>query len=193
MAKKTDRPRTWRPTSSALFARAPRNGRKTVKSEERSPASRSYRHARMTRERGVSVKEAAAQIMEKAYLQGERQRPASGQRASDHVRGSAAHPEGDRQAARTTAYFTQTLLPDYIEENGLDWDVGYDARGHFSEPHDGEVFGVGTLEVRDYLAGFARAADSSMPRSAKQKLNSAAQPGISARCCSLKNKASIHC
>src|SRR5262249_22610067 len=48
--------------------------------------------------------------------------------------------------------FTQTLLPDYIEENGVDWNVIYDARGHFTEPHDGEHFGLGTLEVRNYLA-----------------------------------------
>jgi hypothetical protein len=52
-------------------------------------------------------------------------------------------------------YFTQTLLPDYIEENGiLHWDVVYDARGHFTEPHGGDSFGIGTLEVRNYLAGF---------------------------------------
>ena len=62
---------------------------RTVKSEERSPASRYYRHARMTRERGVSVKDAAAQIMEQAYRKVSGRRPASGQRASDHVRGAA--------------------------------------------------------------------------------------------------------
>jgi hypothetical protein len=28
-----------------------------------------------------------------------------------------------------------------------------DARGHFNEPHKGQSFGVGTLEVRNYLAG----------------------------------------
>jgi hypothetical protein len=51
-------------------------------------------------------------------------------------------------------YFTQALLPTYVDENQLDWDVVYDARGHFSEPHDGENFGIGTLEVRQYLAEF---------------------------------------
>jgi Topoisomerase 6 subunit A/Spo11, Toprim domain len=49
-------------------------------------------------------------------------------------------------------YFTQTLLPDYLIETGVDWDVVYDARGHFKEPHDGRSFGIGTLEVRRYLA-----------------------------------------
>ena len=34
-------------------------------------------------------------------------------------------------------YFTQTLLPTTWTETGVNWDVAYDARGHFSEPHDG--------------------------------------------------------
>src|SRR5262249_39312314 len=49
-------------------------------------------------------------------------------------------------------YFSQTLLPDYIEEHGVDWNVVYDARGHFEEPHTNRRIGVGTLEVRNYLA-----------------------------------------
>jgi hypothetical protein len=40
---------------------------RTIRAEERSPVSRSYRYARMTRERGTSFKEAAAQIMPEAY------------------------------------------------------------------------------------------------------------------------------
>src|SRR5260370_7012968 len=38
-----------------------------------------------------------------------------------------------------------------MEENGVDWNVVSDARGHFSEPHGGNSFGIGTLEVRNYL------------------------------------------
>ena len=48
-------------------------------------------------------------------------------------------------------YFSQTLLPDYIEEHGVDWDVVYDARGHFEEPHTNRRIGCGTIEVRNYL------------------------------------------
>ena len=48
-------------------------------------------------------------------------------------------------------YFCQTLLPDYIEEHGVDWDVVYDARGHFEEPHTNRRIGCGTIEVRNYL------------------------------------------
>ena len=49
-------------------------------------------------------------------------------------------------------YFSQTLLPDYIEEHGVDWDVVYDARGHFEEPHTNRRIGCGTIEVGNYLA-----------------------------------------
>jgi hypothetical protein len=50
-------------------------------------------------------------------------------------------------------YFTQTLLPDYLAAHPKcrDWDIVWDARGHFTEPHTGHSFGLGTLEVREYL------------------------------------------
>jgi hypothetical protein len=124
---------------------------RTVKAEERSPASRSYRQSRMTRERGVSIKEAAAQIMEEAFMKasGNGQFPANARQIM-----YAARPHIQKVTGRqlNDQYFTQTLLPDYLQENGVDWDVVYDARGHFTEPHDGDSFGIGTLEVRNYLA-----------------------------------------
>src|SRR6516165_7755189 len=68
----------------------------------------------------------------------------------------AARPHIQKVTGRELhdSYFTQTLLPDYLTETGVDWDVVYDARGHFNEPHDGRSFGIGTLEVRQYLADF---------------------------------------
>ena len=48
-------------------------------------------------------------------------------------------------------YFSQTLLPDYIEDTGVNWNVVYDARGHFEEPHTERRIGVGTLEIDQYL------------------------------------------
>src|SRR5262249_41297276 len=48
-------------------------------------------------------------------------------------------------------YFTQTLLPNYIDEFGKRWKIAYDARGHFAEPHTDERIGVGTIEVEEYL------------------------------------------
>ena len=49
-------------------------------------------------------------------------------------------------------YFTQTLLPDYIEQNEpTDWNVVFDARGHFHEPHTGHGVPLGTIEISEYL------------------------------------------
>jgi hypothetical protein len=56
-------------------------------------------------------------------------------------------------------YFTQTLLPDFMNEHPditRGWDVVFDARGHFAEPHTGLQVPLGTLEVRQYLAGGRR-------------------------------------
>jgi hypothetical protein len=39
------------------------------------------------------------------------------------------------------------------EELCADWDVVFDDRGHFEEPHNGGVIGLGTLSVRSYLKG----------------------------------------
>jgi hypothetical protein len=125
---------------------------RTRKSEMRAPASRSYRMSRMTRERGVSFKDAAAEIMREAYLKvsGNGRLPANARQIM-----YAARPHIQERTGRqlNDQYFTQTLLPDYLNEHDVDWDVVYDARGHFSEPHDqGENgFGIGTIEVRTYL------------------------------------------
>ncbi len=56
-------------------------------------------------------------------------------------------------------YFTQTLLPGYLEEfpeQTAKWRVHYDSRGHFREPHTETKFGIGTAEVRDYIAAWKR-------------------------------------
>jgi hypothetical protein len=124
---------------------------KTVKAEERSPATRSYRYSRMTMGRGVSFKDAAAQIMESAYLKtsGNGTLPAN---ARQIMYAARHHIEKVTGKKLDDNYFTQTLLPDYVTETGVEWDIVYDARGHFREPHGVAAFGIGTLEVRKYLA-----------------------------------------
>jgi|SRR6516225_9561818 len=90
-------------------------------------------YARMTRERGVSFKEAAGEIMESAYLKvsGNGEYPANARQIM-----YAARPHIQKVTGRelNADYFTQTLLPDYLTETGVDWDVVYDARGHFNGP-----------------------------------------------------------
>ncbi len=129
---------------------------KTIKAEERNPATRRYRVQRMTFERGKSLKDAAYEVMEKAYLKasGDGQYPANARQIM-----YAARPFIQKETGKDLMdnYFTQTLLPNYVEEFECEWDVVFDARGHFQEPHGYRpnaygLFGVGTLEVRQYLA-----------------------------------------
>jgi hypothetical protein len=51
------------------------------------------------------------------------------------------------------AYFTQSLLPEFCQDNddAADWNVVYDPRGSFHEPHTKKEIALGTLSVRDYL------------------------------------------
>ena len=67
----------------------------------------------------------------------------------------AARPLIEEQTERplSYSYFSQTLLPNYVDEKAPDWDVVYDDRGHFTEPHNNRVIGLGTLNVRSYLSG----------------------------------------
>jgi len=58
-----------------------------------------------------------------------------------------------------SSYFTQRLVPNYVAQHPeitASWDVVYDARGHFHEPHTGKSVAIGTLDVRAYLAGIER-------------------------------------
>jgi hypothetical protein len=57
-------------------------------------------------------------------------------------------------------YFTQKVLPQYMadyryREKTATWDVVYDARGHFEEPHTRVTVAIGTLNVRAYLKDLA--------------------------------------
>jgi hypothetical protein len=124
---------------------------RTRKQEEHAPASRRYRYARMTQERGVKFKEAAWEFMPEAYAHasGDGSLPANARQIM-----YAARPYILTQTGKALRddYFTQILLPDYLDEHpSLDWNVVYDPRGHFTEPHGGRSFGIGTLEVRGYL------------------------------------------
>jgi hypothetical protein len=68
----------------------------------------------------------------------------------------AARAEIQRLAGRVLddQYFTQQLLPDYMNEHPdatAQWDVVFDARGHFHEPHTGRMVPLGTIDVRRHL------------------------------------------
>jgi hypothetical protein len=51
------------------------------------------------------------------------------------------------------SYFTQRLLPEFCQSGQAQrWNVVYDPRGTFFEPHTDEEIALGTISVRDYLA-----------------------------------------
>ena len=127
--------------------------RKQRKAEERHSNAINRRYDAMTkRDKPKSIKEAAYEVMEAAYLKASKDGtlPANARQIYYAARGDILAITG--KDALDSGYFTQTLLVDYIEENGCDWDVVFDARGRFSEPHGGASVDLGTLEVRSYLA-----------------------------------------
>jgi Topoisomerase 6 subunit A/Spo11, Toprim domain len=121
------------------------------KSEERHPGNVRYRVSRMTKEPRTTQKEAAWQILEDAYMAASSNGalPAMARQIYYQARPKIMAMTDDKELAY--AYFSQTLLPDYIEEHGVDWNVVYDARGHFEEPHTNRRIGCGTIEVGNYL------------------------------------------
>ena len=101
---------------------------------------------------GMSIKDAAWQVMPAAY------KAASGgvglanaRQVMYAARGAILKLTG--KLAIGDQYFIQTLLPDYIDEHPnttADWDVVFDDRGSFIEPHTGHAVPLGTVEVRQY-------------------------------------------
>jgi hypothetical protein len=121
------------------------------KSEERHPGNVRYRVSRMTKEPRTTQKAAAWEIMEEAYMAASSNGtlPAKVRQIFYQARGKIMAATDDKELAYN--YFSQTLVPDYVEEHGVDWDVVYDARGHFEEPHTNRRIGCGTIEVGNYL------------------------------------------
>ena len=107
----------------------------------------------MTRRRHVSIKDAAWQVMEKAYLKASANGtlPAHARQVMYAARGHIQDAADRSLGKGFDDYFTQQLLPDYIDEKGVHWNVVFDARGHFEEPHTAKRVDLGTLQVRNYL------------------------------------------
>ena len=127
---------------------------KQRKREERAQSARENRMWAMARRRRVSLKDAAWEVMERAYLKASSNNtlPAHARQIMYAARGEILQATGRDQL--DDAYFTQTLLPNYVSEHpeAQEWDIVYDARGHFQEPHTGNGnVALGTIHVRDYL------------------------------------------
>ena len=134
---------------------------KQKKAEIRNPAARGHRLMRMTREREMKMTEAIRKILpdgrtivDQAYrkVSSDGRYWANARQIMYAVRPLMIEMLGrDDLGGGFDKYFTQTLLPDYIDEFSKRWKIAYDARGHFAEPHTDERIGVGTIEVEEYL------------------------------------------
>ncbi|UGY08591.1 hypothetical protein [Phyllobacterium pellucidum] len=125
---------------------------KQRKAEERDASARMNRRNAMLRKvRRVTIKDAVWQILPEAWgkASGDGTLPASARQIFYAARPAIlAMTDKDKF---DYGYFAQTLLPEFVRTNGVDWDVIYDARGNFNEPHTGLTVPLGTLQVRKYL------------------------------------------
>jgi hypothetical protein len=117
------------------------------KAEERHPGMIPYRVLRMTKESRTTQKQAAWQVLEEAYIAVSNggALPALARQIYYQARPKIMAMTNNKQLAY--GYFSQTLLPDYVEEKGVNWNVVYDARGHFQEPHTNILVGCGTIGI----------------------------------------------
>jgi hypothetical protein len=124
------------------------------KAEERHAASARNRRDNLTKQRKVSIKDAAWSVMTAAYTKasGNGKYPANARQIMYAARPKILELTGKDEL--NDAYFTQQLLPDFMSEHPetcANWDVAFDARGNFTEPHTGRSIGLGTIEVRRYV------------------------------------------
>jgi hypothetical protein len=103
----------------------------------------------------MTIAKAARQVMEVAYMKASdgNTLPANARQIMYAARPDILRLAGVEKFSDNR--FTQYNLPDFITANPelcVEWDVVFDARGHFREPHsDHREFGLGTLEVRNYV------------------------------------------
>jgi hypothetical protein len=114
--------------------------------------------AQKEREERESIKAAAWDAMPQAYARAsdKGRLPANARQVMYAARPLVLEATGGKCWQRSQ-YFTQHILPDYIEEHPeetANWDIVFDARGHLHEPHTELQLGLGTLEVRGYIASW---------------------------------------
>src|SRR5437899_898918 len=136
MTEKQKRPRSIANDIVDVVEAATSKWTRQIKSEERQPGNIRYRFSRMTREPRTTQKDAAWAILEGAYMaaSGNGTLPAMARQIFYQARPKIMAMTENKELSYN--YFSQTLLPDYIEEHGADWNVVYDARGHALEPHN---------------------------------------------------------
>ena len=133
-----------------------RQKRKTERGE-RMQLRRLQELREMRKPEKVTIKDAAYQVMGWAYREtsGIRNLPAPARNIMYKARPKILELTGRKSL--NDKYFTQTLLPDYINEHPEEtkaWDVVFDARGKIIEPHTNKRVDLGTLQVRNYISSW---------------------------------------
>ena len=135
------------------------------KAEERHYSRLEQREQALRRTRRTTLKSVAWAIMDKAAAEvsGPKKLPANARQIMYAARNEIQQRSGKQL---DDAYFTQTLLPNFVAEKKPDWAdrVVYDDRGHLREPHTCRIIGLGTLNVRSYLKPPARRSFSKRSR-----------------------------
>jgi hypothetical protein len=134
---------------------------KQRKAEERDASRKARRREALVKVQRFTIKDAAWDVMEAAYLKASNngQYPAHARQIMYAARGKIQDLTGEMLDDQ---YFTQGLLPDYLRcypQKTANWDVVFDARGHFTEPHTEKIVPLGTLEVGKYLSDVRVAAE----------------------------------
>ncbi len=137
-----------------LVRTATKKWAKQRKQEERDRGAILKRKYAMRRRHLYSLKDAAFEVMEAAYMKASSQNtlPAHARQIMYAARGRILELTGESRL--NDSYFTQKLLPDYMKEfpdETVGWDVVFDARGNLHEPHTARVVPLGTISVRQYL------------------------------------------
>jgi hypothetical protein len=127
-----------------------KNWAKQRKAEERHANAQANRIYRLSRWREDTIKDIAYEVMEEAYLKASANGtlPAHARQIMYQAR-PLIQARTEKQL--NDQYFCQQLLPDYMQERNVNWNVVYDDRGHFIEPHTETTIGLGTLSVRNYF------------------------------------------
>jgi hypothetical protein len=125
---------------------------KQRKAEERDRNAVLNRRHRLVRSARLSIRDAAFFVMEASYLAAsdDGQLPVKPRQIMYAARPKILGMTGETELGGS--YFSQTLLIDYMEQYDCSrWDIVWDARGRFIEPHTKIEAPLGTLEVRQYL------------------------------------------
>lgn len=157
---------------TARFAKAKRQADRNDRMQARDLEELRNAH----KDKPMTAKAAAWQVMEQAYLKASNNGtlPANARQMMYAARPLIIELIGKATPWKNTATFTQGLLPDYMEahpDQCANWDVVFDDRGHFAEPHTARRIGVGTLAVRNYIRDWHQIIKTDLAPSMPVQLN----------------------